>query len=85
MIVIDEDGEHIEIDASEHGNNKVFIAGDNKNALFIKDGKEVSKEDIMNLNPSDIDSVTVLKGDAATEKYGKKAKDGVVIIKTKKN
>ena len=36
------------------------------------------------LDPNKIESVTVLKGDSAIEKYGDKGKNGVVIIKTKK-
>ncbi|MFD2518029.1 hypothetical protein [Salinimicrobium flavum] len=34
--------------------------------------------------PNDIESVTVLKGDKATAKYGEKASKGVIEIITKK-
>ncbi|SFC47925.1 TonB-linked outer membrane protein, SusC/RagA family [Parapedobacter composti] len=36
------------------------------------------------INPDDIESVTVLKGAAATALYGARAKDGAIIITTKK-
>lgn len=73
----------IELDDSDHN---VFISGDNgKSPLFIVDGKEVSKEKFKDLNPQKIESVTVLKDKSATEKYGDKGKDGVIIVKTKKN
>ncbi|HMG81615.1 MAG TPA: SusC/RagA family TonB-linked outer membrane protein [Ferruginibacter sp.] len=36
------------------------------------------------VNPSDIESITVLKGTAATAKYGSTAKNGAIIITTKK-
>ena len=66
--------------------NNVFFSDDNgENPLFIIDGKEVTKEKIRDLNPKQIESVTVLKDKSATEKYGDKGKNGVIVIKTKKN
>ena len=51
------------------------------NPLYIVDGKET--DDIKNISPESIESITVLKNDVV-EKYGEKAKNGVVIITTKK-
>ena len=45
----------------------------------------VKEKVIKSLSPKDIATVNVYKGDKAIEKYGKKAKDGVVEITTKKN
>ncbi|TKC00744.1 M56 family metallopeptidase [Pedobacter cryophilus] len=57
------------------------------NALFIVDGLEY-KGDKNNLkkdlNPNEIESINVLKGEAAIKKYGDKGKDGVIEITTKK-
>ncbi len=39
---------------------------------------------IMDVNPEDIESLSVLKGAAAAALYGSRAADGVVIITTKK-
>ena len=36
-----------------------------------------------NLDSEKIKSINVLKGESATKKYGKKAKDGVIEITTK--
>lgn len=52
--------------------------------LFIIDDKIVSKEEVEKYNPKDIETVTVLKDKAATETYGEKGKNGVIIIVTKK-
>ncbi|WP_338410398.1 hypothetical protein [uncultured Flavobacterium sp.] len=52
--------------------------------LFIIDDKIVTKEEVEKYDPNDIDNVTVLKEKAATEKYGEKGKNGVIIIVTKK-
>ncbi len=73
----------IEIDDSK---NNIFISDDNgKNPLIIIDGKEVSKDKMTEMDTDKIESVTVLKDKSAITKYGNKAKDGVIIIKTKKN
>ena len=51
--------------------------------LYIVDGKMVSKSDADKINPNDIKSVDVLKGESATAAYGDKGKNGVVKITTK--
>ena len=66
------------------GKNNIFITGDNEKALYIIDDKEVTKKEFDNLDTDNIASVNVLKGDAATEKYGDKGKDVVIVITTKK-
>jgi hypothetical protein len=52
--------------------------------LFILDGKEITNEEMKAISPDIIANVNVWKGDKAIEKYGAKAKDGVVEITTKK-
>ncbi len=71
------------------------INGDNQ-PLYIVDGvpmqqsyisgygKNVSLAGIGNINPDDIESMTVLKGAAATALYGSRAANGAIIITTKK-
>lgn len=56
-----------------------------KPALYVLDGQEFSPE-ILNLSlikPDDIQSVEVLKNDAAVANYGERARNGVIIINTK--
>ncbi|WP_297703632.1 M56 family metallopeptidase [uncultured Eudoraea sp.] len=85
FIVKDTDDEDdIEV-ISENGNGFFFIDTDeDEDQLYIIDGKEGSKEDVKSLSPNKIATIDVYKGDKAVEKYGKKAKDGVIVIKTKK-
>lgn len=52
--------------------------------LFILDGSPVSSAIFTALNPSDIESVTVLKDAASTAIYGARAANGVIVITTKK-
>ena len=52
--------------------------------VFYKDGEEISEEEMEQIEPHDIQSIEVIKGKAAKEKYGKKGKNGVILIKLKK-
>ncbi len=51
--------------------------------LVIIDGKEASAEKMQELNPSDIASVNVLKGEKAVVAYGERGREGAIIITTK--
>ncbi|MEY3120726.1 MAG: hypothetical protein RL548_1083, partial [Bacteroidota bacterium] len=61
----------------------VIIGKEGKTPLYILDGKIVTS--INDIAPTDIESVSVLKGAMAIKKYGEKAADGVVEIVSKKN
>jgi len=54
-------------------------------ALVVVDGVKMSSKDfnIKDIAPEKIESMTVLKGKSATEKYGEKGADGVIEIITK--
>jgi TonB family protein len=54
-----------------------------KTPLYIVDGVEIEDLDFTSLDPNDIQSITVLKDTTATNQYGEKAKNGVIIIKKK--
>ena len=76
--------------------DELFITGDFKidsvgstkasgvSPLVIMDGLEVADDVIKKLNPKKIQSVSVLKNEAATAKYGEKGKNGVILITNKK-
>ncbi|MFI1743563.1 M56 family metallopeptidase [Thalassobellus sediminis] len=55
-----------------------------KQPLVIVDGKELPYEKLEKIKPDNIKSIDVLKDEKAIEKYGKKGKNGVVEITTKK-
>ena len=78
IIIKEIHGEH------SKGENRIFIDSSSEDALFIVDGKEVSNTKLEDIDPSTIESMEVLKGEKAIEEYGEKAKDGVIIITTKK-
>ena len=72
--------------ADTSGNTSVRIrsTGDQSNEpLYVVDGKV--KSNIDDLDPETIESMDVLKGESAAKYYGEKAKNGAVIIITKKD
>ncbi len=54
-----------------------------KEPIYIVDGKEISKAHMNDIDPDGIERMEVIKGQAAIERYGERAKDGVVIIAMK--
>lgn len=69
-------------------NNLVNVKGQG-NPLIIIDGKNMGKMDasgaspISKLDPKEINSINVLKGESATAIYGDEGKDGVIVVNTK--
>lgn len=64
-----------------HGSGSIFGRTD---PLFVLDGSPVSKQVAILLNPSDIESVTILKDASATSIYGTRASNGVIYITTRR-
>ncbi|WP_194850082.1 M56 family metallopeptidase [Nonlabens antarcticus] len=58
---------------------------DRTQPLFILNGVETKQGIVEKLNPTHIESVSVLKDESATSLYGGKGKNGVVILTTKVN
>ena len=59
----------------------------NNEPLYVVDGLPIASDDdsrSIDINPSDIKSINVLKGPTAAALYGLRASNGVVIIETKK-
>ena len=76
--LVSKDGTITEIDV-ENGSTTVT------RPLFIVDGKIMDNEKVYSIDPKTIERLDMLKDRSAIEKYGEKAKDGVVIITLKKN
>ncbi len=53
------------------------------NPVYFIDGKESNVTEMENISPANIESINVIKGEAAIKKYGEKGKNGVVEITTK--
>ena len=59
---------------------------DGGDPLMIVDGVRVEKSTALSdMDPENIATIEVLKGEAAVKKYGQDAKNGVVEITTKKD
>ena len=50
---------------------------------YVLNGKHVTEKQIKKLAPNSIKSIDVLKGNNAIKFYGKKAKNGAIVIVTK--
>ncbi len=79
IIIKEIHGEH------SKGENMMFIDSSSEDALLIIDGKEVNNTKLEDIDPSTIEKMEIFKGEKAIEKYGEKAKDGVIKITTKKD
>ncbi|TXG35172.1 M56 family metallopeptidase [Seonamhaeicola maritimus] len=85
VIIIKKSGTKDKVKVKKNKSGNILFIGDEdgKEPLFIIDEKEINKDKFENIDPDKIESVFVLKGEQAIEKYGDKGKDGVVLIKTK--
>ena len=52
--------------------------------LYILDGAAISASEFNAINPSDIESISVLKDASSTSIYGARASNGVIVITTKR-
>ena len=77
--ISDEDDVHV----IKSDKKKFVITENGESPLIFINGKESTKEAMEELDPNDIKSIEVLKGDKAVKEYGDKAKDGVIRIITK--
>lgn len=72
--------------SSINGDNQPLYVVDGvplQNSMFSGSGKNVSTGGVANVASEDIESMTILKGAAATALYGSRAANGVIVITTK--
>tara|TARA_R110002020_G_scaffold37072_5_gene111792 strand:- start:3012 stop:4712 length:1701 start_codon:yes stop_codon:yes gene_type:complete len=69
---------------SVNTNTTVTLDTDGKTPLILIDGEEADQKQMNDLNPGDIESINVIKNRKQTKPYGKKGKNGVIKITTKK-
>lgn len=85
---ITKDNDTIEINHLKSNSSSTQIEfnthNDIRKALYIVDGKETDLKKVNSIDPNTIEKIEVLKDKKAVTLYGKKAKEGVVIITTKK-
>ena len=74
----------VPIDNTNFGTNQGNAAADN--SIQVRGGGGVYSDGgdgLSSINPDDVESMTILKGAAASALYGSRAKDGVIMITTK--
>jgi hypothetical protein len=63
--------------------NVFRLKGAGDSALYFVDGVETTVENVEKINPGNIDSINVYKGESAERKFGKRGKNGVIQIRLK--
>lgn len=83
-------GTNIALSSGQPGTNKidVIIRGQSSlnastDPLYVVDGVPLTQGFFRNLNPNDVESVTVLKDASSTAIYGNRGANGVILITTK--
>jgi TonB-linked SusC/RagA family outer membrane protein len=69
------------VDFLIRGNTSIYA---DRRPLVVVDGFPVSNSDFSDINPNDVESVTVLKDAAAASIWGARAANGVVVVVTKR-
>lgn len=77
-------GQHGVIEITLKKNTNLIIKSGDPKPTIIVDGKEYAK-DLNTIDPNTIESVNVLKGESATNKWGTRGKNGVIEIVLKKD
>lgn len=67
---------------------EMHVAGGLKSKLKVRkimvDGKDVTEDIFNKLDPKQIESMEIVKGNVAVERYGEEAREGAILINTKK-
>lgn len=71
-------------DSSVKEKNIMVFSSDKEKPIIYIDGNLSTNEALKELDPNIIEKMEVLKGDNAIKEYGEKAKNGVILITTKK-
>lgn len=69
------------VDFLIRGNTTLYA---DRKPLVVVDGFPISNSDFSDINPNDVESVTVLKDAAAASIWGARAANGVIVVVTKK-
>ena len=75
--------ERLGLDVQQHTGSSVPASGSDVSPLYIIDGVIVGSSSVPDLDPDRIESIEVVKGEAAGKLYGSRAADGVIIVTTK--
>lgn len=81
--VIEDMHETVTERANSHGTLALRDTTGNQDPLFVIDGEIVEDFKLNEIEPSQIESITVLKGEAAEREYKEDGKNGVILIKLK--
>src|SRR5690606_38535763 len=61
----------------------ISLTGGLRPPLYVVDGTYMAEDDVIGINPNDVEEIKILKEASQTAVYGSRGANGVVIIKTK--
>jgi TonB-dependent SusC/RagA subfamily outer membrane receptor len=61
----------------------IIQSSSSRQPLFFVNGKEIKQEEVNKIDSKNIESIQVLKNKDATDKYGARGENGVILIKLK--
>lgn len=61
----------------------ISLTGGLRAPLYVVDGTYMAEDDVISINPNDVEEIKILKEASQTAVYGARGANGVVIIKTK--
>ncbi len=70
--------------SGDQAQNASIPLGNMQDLIFYVDDEPKDFKDFIDIDSSEVESVTIYKGDEAVEKYGENAKHGVISVKLKK-
>jgi TonB-dependent SusC/RagA subfamily outer membrane receptor len=75
---------NVRIDNSEVEWIGIAVKESDKKPMVLLEGHRITYETLKRMDSEEIASISVLKGQPAVDQYGEEARDGVVLITTKK-
>ena len=86
VVMVTSDGSNTKTVGVSNNNGLNISTSKGLKPLILVDDKETSEADLKKIDPNTIENMNVIKteDDSLVKKYGEKAKDGVIIITTKK-
>jgi hypothetical protein len=86
VVVVTSDGNNTKTVAVSNNNGLSINTSKDTNPLILLNDKEISHADLTKIDPNTIEALNVTKAndDSMIKKYGEKAKDGVIMVTTKK-
>lgn len=59
---------------------QVVLSEGEDSPIVVLDGREITQQELTALDPSEISEISILKGEQATQRFGEKGANGVILV-----